>query len=37
HAAGDEVLKAVASTCKTTLRSGDLFGRLGGEEFAASA
>lgn len=34
HAAGDEVLKAVASTCKTTLRAGDLFGRLGGEEFA---
>lgn len=34
HAAGDEVLKAVASVCKTTLRAGDLFGRLGGEEFA---
>ncbi|WP_027684493.1 sensor domain-containing diguanylate cyclase [Rhizobium leguminosarum] len=34
HAAGDEVLKAVASTCKATLRAGDLFGRLGGEEFA---
>jgi len=34
HAAGDEVLKAVASICKTVLRAGDLFGRVGGEEFA---
>lgn len=34
HAAGDEVLKSVASTCKGALRAGDLFGRLGGEEFA---
>ncbi len=34
HAAGDEVLRAVAATCKTALRAGDLFGRLGGEEFA---
>lgn len=34
HAAGDEVLKAVAATCKNSLRAGDLFGRLGGEEFA---
>lgn len=34
HAAGDEVLKAVASTCRAALRAGDLFGRLGGEEFA---
>jgi diguanylate cyclase (GGDEF)-like protein len=34
HAAGDFVLKAVAETCKTILRSADLFGRLGGEEFA---
>jgi len=34
HAAGDEVLKAVAATCKSALRAGDLFGRLGGEEFA---
>ncbi|OWV71022.1 diguanylate cyclase [Rhizobium sp. R634] len=34
HAAGDAVLKAVASICKATLRVGDLFGRIGGEEFA---
>lgn len=34
HAAGDVVLRAVAATCKTALRVGDLFGRLGGEEFA---
>jgi len=34
HAAGDEVLKAVAATCRSNLRAGDLFGRLGGEEFA---
>ncbi len=34
HAAGDEVLKTVASTCRAALRAGDLFGRLGGEEFA---
>lgn len=33
HAAGDEVLKAVAAICKAGLRVGDLFGRLGGEEF----
>ena len=34
HAAGDDVLKSVVSACKATLRAGDLFGRLGGEEFA---
>ncbi|WP_313531114.1 sensor domain-containing diguanylate cyclase [Shinella sp.] len=34
HAAGDEVLKAVAATCRAKLRASDLFGRLGGEEFA---
>lgn len=34
HAAGDEVLKAVAATCRSKLRTSDLFGRLGGEEFA---
>jgi len=33
HAAGDQVLRAVAATCKANLRAGDLFGRLGGEEF----
>ena len=34
HATGDEVLKAVSATCRAILRVGDLFGRLGGEEFA---
>jgi diguanylate cyclase (GGDEF)-like protein len=34
HAAGDEVLKAVARVCGKHLRSADVFGRLGGEEFA---
>ncbi len=34
HAAGDEVLKAVASVCQSNLRASDVFGRLGGEEFA---
>ncbi len=34
HAAGDAVLKGVASVCKATIRAGDLFGRIGGEEFA---
>ncbi|MDO3433689.1 sensor domain-containing diguanylate cyclase [Rhizobium sp. CBN3] len=34
HATGDVVLKAVASVCKASLRAGDLFGRIGGEEFA---
>lgn len=33
HPVGDELLKAVAAACRKTLRSGDLFGRLGGEEF----
>ncbi len=33
HAAGDSVLRALASGCMDTLRAGDCFGRLGGEEF----
>ncbi len=35
HDVGDEVLIAVVNTCLATLRSTDIFGRLGGEEFAA--
>lgn len=34
HQAGDEVLKHVASLVKETLRDYDIFGRIGGEEFA---
>ncbi len=34
HAAGDAVLKRVASICATVLRDTDLLGRIGGEEFA---
>lgn len=34
HAAGDDVLKTVASICKSVLGAGNPFGRLGGEEFA---
>ena len=34
HAIGDVVLQQVAQAIRTSLRSGDLPGRLGGEEFA---
>ncbi|WP_436248489.1 GGDEF domain-containing protein [Mesorhizobium amorphae] len=34
HAAGDTVLAAMAKACRQHLRGSDLFGRLGGEEFA---
>ncbi len=34
HAGGDAVLKALAAKLKPQLRDSDLFGRLGGEEFA---
>ena len=33
HAAGDAMLKAAAGRMHHTLRGGDLFGRLGGDEF----
>jgi diguanylate cyclase (GGDEF)-like protein len=35
HAIGDRVLQVFADTAKANIRSGDLIGRLGGEEFAA--
>jgi len=34
HPAGDLVLQCLAQCCTATLRGGDLFGRIGGEEFA---
>lgn len=34
HAGGDAVLRALARTCRQMLRSHDVVGRLGGEEFA---
>jgi diguanylate cyclase (GGDEF)-like protein len=34
HAAGDEALRRVVAACESRLRSIDIFGRLGGEEFA---
>ncbi len=34
HAAGDEVLKAIAGLCVGQLRESDIMGRMGGEEFA---
>ncbi|WP_028238567.1 GGDEF domain-containing protein [Stutzerimonas azotifigens] len=35
HAVGDQVLQQVARCGASVLRRGDLFGRIGGEEFAA--
>lgn len=34
HSAGDDILKAFAHTIADKLRENDVFGRLGGEEFA---
>jgi len=34
HAVGDQVLRALAETCRANLREVDLLGRYGGEEFA---
>ena len=33
HAVGDRVLKRTVAACESCLRSTDIFGRLGGEEF----
>ncbi len=35
HAGGDEVLRSFANTAHTVMRRSDIFGRIGGEEFAA--
>ncbi len=35
HPEGDQVLQRIADSGKLALRRGDLFGRIGGEEFAA--
>jgi diguanylate cyclase (GGDEF)-like protein len=34
HAGGDSVLRALGQTLRSSVRPGDLIGRLGGEEFA---
>jgi diguanylate cyclase (GGDEF)-like protein len=33
HQTGDEVLREISTRCRQTLRSNDVFGRYGGEEF----
>jgi diguanylate cyclase (GGDEF)-like protein/PAS domain S-box-containing protein len=35
HAGGDEVLRSFVRTARTVMRQSDVFGRVGGEEFAA--
>jgi diguanylate cyclase (GGDEF)-like protein len=35
HQEGDNVLQRIADSGRAALRRGDLFGRIGGEEFAA--
>ncbi|WP_316896862.1 diguanylate cyclase [Pseudodesulfovibrio indicus] len=36
HPSGDDVLKELVILCQSTLRTTDLFGRVGGEEFQAA-
>jgi len=36
HKLGDTVLALTTETCKTLLRTDDIFGRMGGEEFAVA-
>ena len=36
HAVGDLVLRELTHTCQNVLRASDIFGRIGGEEFAAT-
>lgn len=36
HASGDAALQAFVAACQVGLREGDVFGRLGGEEFAVA-
>nr|WP_249420235.1 sensor domain-containing diguanylate cyclase [Rhabdothermincola salaria] len=35
HATGDEVLRSIARQAPSVIRSGDVFGRMGGDEFLA--
>lgn len=35
HPVGDEVLKSLVTVCRATLRTTDVFARMGGEEFSA--
>ncbi len=35
HQVGDKVIKAMSETCMAGLRETDIFGRMGGDEFAA--
>lgn len=37
HAAGDQVLKHLCNVARSVVRESDLFGRIGGEEFAVVA
>ncbi|MGI4880330.1 MAG: diguanylate cyclase [Janthinobacterium lividum] len=34
HAAGDEALRMITQCCSRSIRANDMFGRVGGEEFA---